>query len=121
MISLYSVAAQQSFFSFRSFDLIFAQSFTMKFVSSLAILALSAQYASAFPAMLSEAMIQIRGANEARADASGIEHPCPFKRQAAGITPPFDAAQQLVSTTGEHAFVAPSGNDQRGPCRSTIS
>jgi hypothetical protein len=67
--------------------------------------------------MLSEAMIRIRGANEAQARASGIEAGCPFsKRQAKGITPPFDAAQQYVSNQGEHAFVPPSGIDQRGPC-----
>ncbi|MCJ1441811.1 MAG: hypothetical protein MMC23_002303 [Stictis urceolatum] len=39
-----------------------------------------------------------------------------IKRQAPGITPPFDAEQQYVSNTGAHAFVAPSGDDQRGPC-----
>ena len=31
--------------------------------------------------------------------------------------PPFDAASQLVSTTGEHAFVAPGPGDARGPCK----
>ena len=44
---------------------------------------------------------------------------CPFaqeKRQAPGVTPPFDASQQYVSNTGEHAFVAPGPTDQRGPC-----
>lgn len=29
---------------------------------------------------------------------------------------PFDAKSQLVSVDGEHAFVAPGPNDQRGPC-----
>lgn len=38
------------------------------------------------------------------------------KRQAPGIIPPFDAAAQYVSTTGNHAFVAPGPTDQRGPC-----
>lgn len=28
----------------------------------------------------------------------------------------FDAASQRVSTTGEHAFIAPGPNDIRGPC-----
>ncbi|KAK4574868.1 hypothetical protein LTR86_001710 [Recurvomyces mirabilis] len=28
----------------------------------------------------------------------------------------FDAAAQYISTTGDHAFVAPSATDQRGPC-----
>ena len=29
---------------------------------------------------------------------------------------PFDAASQLVSVDGQHAFVAPGPGDQRGPC-----
>lgn len=28
----------------------------------------------------------------------------------------FDASQQYISNQGEYAFVAPSGDDQRGPC-----
>ncbi|KAL1304902.1 hypothetical protein AAFC00_003820 [Neodothiora populina] len=28
----------------------------------------------------------------------------------------FDAAAQYISTSGDHAFVAPGPNDQRGPC-----
>lgn len=39
------------------------------------------------------------------------------KRQAPGVTPPFDPKLQYVSTSGAHAFVPPSGNDQRGPCK----
>jgi hypothetical protein len=73
---------------------------------------------SGFPSHLSEAMIQIKRTAEAKANADALE--CPFakaKRQSVGITPPFDAEQQYVSTNGEHAFVAPSGNDQRGPCK----
>lgn len=31
-------------------------------------------------------------------------------------TVPFDAASQLVDTTGSHAFVPPGPGDQRGPC-----
>ena len=112
----------------------------MKFSSaSLAVLALSAQHVTAFPAALSEAMIQIRGANEAQARSTGVEGGCPFKRQAEaakaaeaaskakevverqakGIIPPFNAEQQYVSNQGIHAFVPPSGDDQRGPCRSS--
>ncbi|KAF2100903.1 Cloroperoxidase [Rhizodiscina lignyota] len=58
-------------------------------------------------------MIQIRSANEREALPEGISD-CPFaKRQLKGVTPPFDAEQQYVSNQGAHAFVAPSGNDQR--------
>lgn len=28
----------------------------------------------------------------------------------------FDAASQLIDTTGDYAFVAPGDGDQRGPC-----
>ena len=114
----------------------------MKFsAASLAVLALSTQHVAAFPAALSEAMIQIRSANEAQARSTGIEGGCPFKRQAEaaeaaeaaakakevvkrqakGVIPPFDAQQQYVSNQGVHAFNPPSGDDQRGPCMSSIS
>jgi len=36
------------------------------------------------------------------------------KRQV--VSPGFSAALQYVSNKGDHAFVAPSGSDQRGPC-----
>lgn len=32
------------------------------------------------------------------------------------VPPPFDAAQQLVSTKAPNDFRAPGRNDQRGPC-----
>lgn len=38
------------------------------------------------------------------------------KRQAFGVNVHFDAKSQHVSTTGEHAWVAPKQGDQRGPC-----
>lgn len=102
-------------------------------LSTLAVLCVAAKQASAFPSMLSEALVQIRSADAASKAASKIESRCPHakpeaeaeagcpmaKRQAPGITPPFDAQQQYVSNTGAHAFVAPSGNDQRGPCMSS--
>ncbi|ORY14130.1 hypothetical protein BCR34DRAFT_662784 [Clohesyomyces aquaticus] len=62
-------------------------------------------------------MTQYRSANEARSKAGGAPENCPLaKRQLNGVTPPFDAKQQYVSNQGAHKFVAPSGNDQRGPC-----
>ena len=93
-------------------------------VSFLTLLALSARSVFAFPGHLSEAMIQIRTANEAKARSGGISAgpECPFaKRQFAGATPPFDAQQQYVSNQGEHAFHPPSGNDQRGPCKLRVT
>ncbi|KAF2501596.1 hypothetical protein BU16DRAFT_569583 [Lophium mytilinum] len=92
--------------------------------SAVALLSLTPQDVFAFPSHLSEALIQIRTHNEARAaveERSSSEAPpeCPFskqKRQLAGVTPPFDAKSQYVSNTGAHKFVPPSGSDQRGPC-----
>ena len=100
----------------------------------IALVSLAAQTASAFPSVLSEAMLQIRNADRQTENAR-LESRCPYsntkreaepepgcpyaKRQAPGLTPPFDAKQQYVSNTGAHQFIAPSGNDQRGPCKST--
>lgn len=84
--------------------------------SSILLLAVSANQVFAFPSFLSEAFIAKRNASPTQVDS-----PCPHmkelaKRQAPGLTPPFNAAQQYVSNTGTHAFVAPGANDQRGPC-----
>ena len=38
------------------------------------------------------------------------------KRQAFGVNVGFDPAAQHISTSGEHAFEAPSADDLRGPC-----
>ena len=86
-------------------------------LASVVLLALAANQVSAFPSMLSEAFLNKRNADPALADA-----PCPHmaelaKRQAPGITPPFDAATQYVSNTGANAFVAPGPTDARGPCK----
>ena len=32
------------------------------------------------------------------------------------VAPPFDAASQSVSTSGEHRWAAPGPGDDRGPC-----
>lgn len=103
--------------------------------TSVAMLCLAAQQISAFPSYLSEAMLQLRNADPER-QAEKLEAPCPHtkrkaeaepepgcpfareKRQAPGVTPPFNAQEQYVSNTGAHAFIPPSGNDQRGPCTS---
>lgn len=38
------------------------------------------------------------------------------KRQDQGVNVPFNAKEQYVSTSGEHAWVAPGPTDLRGPC-----
>ena len=83
----------------------------MKYSSTLA-LGLAVHQAAAFPAVLSDVMLKAR----AEAEAKGIHAEPVQKRQLRGVIPPFDAAEQYVSNTGEHAFVPPSGDDQRGPC-----
>ena len=80
------------------------------------LLALSAKDVFAFPSMLSEAFILKRNAQPASVDS-----PCPHlngltKRQAPGVTPPFDASEQYMSNTGSYTFVAPGPDDQRGAC-----
>ncbi|RYC57927.1 heme-thiolate peroxidase [Xylaria longipes] len=82
------------------------------FLSLLLLLFLATSRVSAFPRHLPEAL---RTASEVRA-ASEISGCLFAKRQAAGITPPFNAQQQYVSNTGDHAFVAPSSSDRRSPC-----
>ena len=93
-----------------------------------ALLALSLYQVSAFPSQLSEALLQKR-----QADPIQIDSPCPHmaelakraatdgsenaKRQAPGVVPPFNAAEQYVSNQGQHSFVAPGPADQRGPCK----
>ena len=95
---------------------------------SFVMLALSAYTVSGFPSRLSEALIQKRSADQAQVDspcphmaelakravAEGSEH---VKRQAPGVVPPFNSAEQYVSNQGQHKFVAPGPTDQRGPCK----
>lgn len=88
---------------------------TLKMLAFLVMLALSVQQVFAFPSFLSEAL------NKRHADQALADSPCPHmaklaKRQAPGITPPFNAAEQYVSNTGANAFVPPGPTDQRGPC-----
>lgn len=90
----------------------------IKMLAFLAVLALAPHQVSAFPALLSEALIHARAAEP---DLTLIDSTCPhmaelMKRQAPGGTPPFNAAEQYVSNAGSHAFVASGPNDQRGPC-----
>jgi hypothetical protein len=95
----------------------------MKSSLLLSVVALATQSAYAFPSHLSEAMLQLGKRGEEKVQARAVED-CPFakmknkvKRQLPGVVPPFDATAQYVSNQGAHAFVAPSGTDQRGPCK----
>lgn len=105
-------------------------------VFSLIVLVLGTTRTSGFPSHLSEVFLQGRKAvtettaEHLAARSIDSESKCPFgkkdvamgtvKRQLPGLVPPFDATVQYVSNQGAHAFVAPSGNDQRGPCKSIL-
>jgi len=88
----------------------------MKYPSTSAALLLAvAQSATAYPGILRE--------YERHASAGLLEHP--VERSAAAVPEEkavlrkrvgFDPKTQYVSTTGDHAFVAPGPTDQRGPC-----
>lgn len=83
----------------------------MKATAITSILTLAfAGLASAYPSILEHLEAQ-----EASKKASRWSLPF-SKRQAPGVIPPFDAASQYVSTSGDYAFVAPGSGDQRGPC-----
>jgi hypothetical protein len=75
----------------------------MKTTASLVTLAI-AGIANAYPSVMA------RLAEQAQAAAPNE------KRQTPLSIPPFDAASQYVSNTGDHKFVAPGPTDQRGPC-----
>lgn len=74
----------------------------MKSYTSVATLAM-VSVTNAFPGILDQL--------EARSNTKLLE-----RQQAPDLSTRFNAAEQYVSTSGEHAFVAPTGNDQRGPC-----
>ncbi|SMY20994.1 unnamed protein product [Zymoseptoria tritici ST99CH_1A5] len=79
----------------------------MKSHSSLAALAM-ASVTNAFPGIL-----------DALQEARSIDSGAILERQTApDPSTRFNAQEQYVSTSGEHAFVAPdlAGGDQRGPC-----
>lgn len=89
-------------------------------IPTILFLGLYSMQICAWPAFFLES-----SAIEKTVKRSEDDHPCPHmkehsKRQAPGVTPPFDAAQQYVSNTGTHRFVAPGPNDQRGPCKQGV-
>lgn len=101
-----------------------------------AVLASMAGMATAFPAIMqmSDAMLHARpvdmDATEAqRLHARSLEEKRQLPsttaavaaskaRKNCGVVPclVFDAAEQYVSTTGEHAYASPAAGEIRGPC-----
>ncbi|KAI1311430.1 hypothetical protein F5Y03DRAFT_410558 [Xylaria venustula] len=87
----------------------------MRAPSFLLPLSLAVGPVSAFPGYLHAAIPEFPKISEDRLASRAPD--CPYaKRQAAGVSPPFDAKIQYVSNTGNRAFVPPRDSDLRGPC-----
>jgi hypothetical protein len=88
----------------------FAKVAIMKYLILLAGLA-ALNTGSAFPAIAFEAA---KVASRSASEGDRAAH----ERRLNGILPGFNAAEQLVDVSGEHAFVPPdfSAGDLRGPC-----
>ena len=68
---------------------------------------LHTSHTNAFPALMDEMAKQMQ---ERSLEGSVMDVPSLKKRVA------FDPVAQLVSTSGDHAFVPPTSTDLRGPC-----
>lgn len=81
--------------------------------STLAAIAAFSTAVTAFPTIALEAA-QLAGSNSDVSTAAKAAH----ERRLNSILPGFNAAEQLIDVSGEHAFVAPdfSAGDLRGPC-----
>jgi hypothetical protein len=88
----------------------------MKNFLCLAALALSATEVAAFPSRMFDVSMNEEEKRAIAGIAAKIESEAKQRRQLPGVTPTFDASLQYVSTTGKHAYVAPTSNDLRGPC-----
>ncbi|KAJ4411675.1 hypothetical protein N0V82_008950 [Gnomoniopsis sp. IMI 355080] len=88
--------------------------------TSLLIATLGFSTTNAFPFMLFDVAereglgVEELYARLASADVS--ESDSKLRKRVLGVSPGFDAAAQLISTTGANAFVAPGSGDIRGPC-----
>lgn len=80
-------------------------------------LALSITGVAAFPTAMFDMMSRAENSQTTRNIEAAIAK-IKEKRDSTPVAPGFNAAQQYVSTTGSHAFVAPNlaGGDQRGVC-----
>lgn len=89
----------------------------MKYSLGLAALAIYATDVVAFPASMFHVDMPEEEKREIVKIAARIEAESIQRRQVSvpGL-PGFDASEQYVSNTGEHAFVAPGPTDLRGPC-----
>ena len=95
---------------------------------ALGLLAIPLAGVVAFPAIMYEAAAKAAESQtkEKRCPYGGSpvkeERGCPFSdmkdkiKRVNGVTPGFNAAAQLIDTTGAHAFVPPAATDLRGPC-----
>lgn len=88
----------------------------MKYSASLTALALLAVEVTAFPSNVFTRDMTEEQARSVDKLAADIEASAKTRRAGTPITPGFNAEQQYVSNTGDHASVAPGSTDLRGPC-----
>ena len=85
----------------------------MKSLHAIAAIAAFSAAVSAFPSIAFEAS-KVAARDAEIASAAKAAH----ERRLNGILPGFNAAEQLIDVSGEHAFTPPdfSAGDLRGPC-----
>ncbi|KAL9123150.1 MAG: hypothetical protein Q9187_000295 [Circinaria calcarea] len=79
-----------------------------------AVLVLGASTILAFPGSASDALTHYPGQEAGKGGCLQLIEPDKWSRTDKRLG--FDPKAQAVSTKGEHAFVAPTAGDQRGPC-----
>lgn len=79
-----------------------------------AVLVLGASTILAFPGSASDALTDCPGQEVEKGDCLKMINPDKWSRIDKRLS--FDPKVQAVSTIGEHAFIAPTAGDQRGPC-----
>lgn len=88
----------------------------MKYSTQITALSLLAAEVVAFPSNVFHREMSEEQERSINQLAANIEAEAKNRRAGIPLAPGFSTAQQYVSTTGEHAFVAPGPTDLRGPC-----
>ncbi|KAF8847565.1 Cloroperoxidase [Acephala macrosclerotiorum] len=88
----------------------------MKHSLCLAALALGVTEVVAFPSSMFHVDMPEEEKREIAEIVARIEADVQKRQVSVPGLPGFDASEQYVSNTGDHAFVAPGPNDLRGPC-----
>jgi hypothetical protein len=88
----------------------------MRYSSYLAAFAICTTGIVAFPSHMFDLSMSEEEKRTITKIAAMIEADAKTRRAGTPVAPGFDASQQYVSTTGDHAFVPPGSSDLRGPC-----